>query len=96
MCIRDRNDWVEPVLVQVGKCDIEEKRYNYNAHTLKSDIGALKTQMFNFLIQGRVNEKLEFDVEKIERNLPELGLSVRNTEFIEEEIACLLYTSRCV
>ena len=82
-----QNDWVEPVLVQVGKCDIEEKRYNYNAHTLKSDIGALKTQMFNFLIQGRVNEKLEFDVEKIERNLPELGLSVRNTEFIEEEIA---------
>lgn len=82
-----QNDWVEPVLVQVEKCDIEEKRYNYNAHILKSDIGALKTQMFNFLIQGRVNEKLEFDVEKIERNLPELGLSVRNTEFIEAEMA---------
>lgn len=81
-----QNDWVEPVLVQVEKCDIEEKRYNYNAHILKSDIGALKTQIFNFLIQGRVNEKLEFDVEKIERNLPLLGLSVSNIEFIEENI----------
>lgn len=46
----------------------------------------MKTQLINFLIQGRVNEKLQFDIENIEQNLSILGLSLRNQDFIEEEI----------
>ncbi|MDR2132558.1 MAG: DUF87 domain-containing protein [Clostridiales Family XIII bacterium] len=82
-----QNDWVEPVLVKVGKCDIDEKQYNIARDFAASDIQNIKQQLLFLLLQGRVGEHLDFDVDEIERSLKSLALSVRHREFIEEQIA---------
>lgn len=82
-----QNDWAEPVLVQVSKADLEEKTYHFTGSQKKTDTVALLTQITNFLIQGRMKEKLEFDVNEIEAGLHELNLSTLNQDFLEECIA---------
>ncbi|WNS41534.1 ATP-binding protein [Paenibacillus sp. MMS20-IR301] len=82
-----QNDWVEPVLVKVNKCNVDEKQYNSTAHYTAVDVRKVWTQILSLLIQGRVRERLEFDVTEIERSLPILQLSSGNTEFLEEQIS---------
>ena len=82
-----QNDWVEAVLVKVSKCELEEKTYKNIADTKRADISVIRQQMTFLLIQGRVSERLPFDVEKIEHNLDILGLPARTKEFFEEQIA---------
>lgn len=81
-----QNDWVEPVLVQVKKCGVSEVIYNFNNEVRKNNYKDVRTQLINFLIQGRVNEKLNFSIEHIEKELDTLGLSSLNYEFVEEQI----------
>lgn len=81
-----QNDWVEPILVQINKCDIPEKPYNFEEHNSFIDNTKLKKQLINFMIQGRVNEKLYFDIDEIEKGLEALRLSIRNEKFVEELI----------
>ena len=81
-----QNDWVEPVLVQINKCDISEQAYDFEEHNSFIDTAKLKNQLVNFMIQGRVDEKLYFDVDEIEQGLDKLSLSVRNESFVEELI----------
>lgn len=81
-----QNDWVEPVLVQINKCDISEQVYDFKEHNSFIDTAKLKNQLVNFMIQGRIDEKLYFDVDEIEQGLDKLSLSVRNESFVEELI----------
>lgn len=81
-----QNDWVEPVLVQVNKNKINECSYDFKTENLEINKLSLQMQIVNFLIQGRVNEKLEFSVSEIEKNLDTLDLSSLNYEFIEEQM----------
>jgi len=82
-----QNDWIEPVLVQVNKCNLSETEYNFDNITVNVDKNNVKSNLVDFLIQGRVHEKLNFSVKNIEERLDSLGLSSINTEFIEEQIA---------
>ena len=82
-----QNNWVEPVLVKVGKCEIEEKPYVAPDLPALPDVANIRRQVINLLIQGRVNERLDFDVTEIERNIDSLSLLSRNREFIKEQIA---------
>lgn len=82
-----QNDWVEPVLVKVNKCDIEEKRYERKADYTTVNTRKLWTQLLSLFIQGRVNEPLDFNVIEIERDLAALHLSSSNREFIEDQIS---------
>ena len=83
-----QNDWVEPVLVKIRKCDIKEVPYEYNEANEQSNINAVKVQLLNFLVQGRLNDTAEFNIESIDKNLRKLlGLSTQNIEFIENEIS---------
>lgn len=77
-----QNDWVEPVLVQVKKCAIEEKQYDFKTHSLLVDTTVYRNQLVNLLIQGRLDEKLEFNIDEIEDGLERLGLSIRNEKFV--------------
>ena len=81
-----QNDWVEPVLVQVNKCDISESIFDFKEKEKVIDLRNIRSQIINLLIQGRVNERLEFDIKEIEGSLETLGLSSFNIEFIEEQI----------
>lgn len=82
-----QNDWVEPVLVQVNKCDLDEATYHFSDMTSITKKESIREQLVNFLIQGRVSEKLNFSVPDIEKGLESLALSTLNTEFVEEQIA---------
>lgn len=88
-----QNDWVEPVLVKVNKCNIGEKQYDSNAQYKAADVQKLWTQLISLLIQGRVRERLDFSTTEIERHLAALRLSSHNREFVEELLA--EYTSEC-
>lgn len=81
-----QNDWVEPVLVQVNKCELGESTYDFTA---AADVAksTIREQLVNFLIQGRVSEKLDFSIPEIEKGLASLELSSMNSEFVEEQIA---------
>lgn len=81
-----QNDWVEPILVQVGKCNISEVVYNFSGEVIKNDCKNILSQLVKFLVQGRVNESLSFSIEQIEKGLDVLGLSSLNYEFVEEQI----------
>ena len=82
-----QNDWVEPVLVQVSRCGIEESEFCYIPDTPKVGVKNFQTQLIRFLIQGRVDAPLEFDISEIEKGLASSGLSTGNIEFVEDCIA---------
>ncbi len=77
-----QNDWVEPVLVQVNKCGIEEIPYTYSG---AAGVGEnIHEQLVNLLIQGRMQEKLEFSAREIEAGMDTLALSSENIEFVKQ------------
>jgi hypothetical protein len=82
-----QNDWVEPVLIKVNKCELVEKEYDASDPTGVKDMAKIKKQIVHLLIQGRVEELLDFDVDDIEKNLYSINISSRNREFIEEQVA---------
>lgn len=82
-----QNDWVEPVLVQVNKCKLDETTYDFSATISGTEKGNIREQLVNLLIQGRVREKLDYSILDIEKGLGMLALSAVNTEFVEEQIA---------
>jgi hypothetical protein len=81
-----QNDWVEPVLVKVNKCNLSEVQYSFDEKADSRNIPKIKAQIIRFLIQGRVSEQLDYNVDEIEANLTFLGLSSSMREFIEETI----------
>ena len=89
-----QNDWVEPVLIQVNKCELEETIYDYSmvVPEIEKSTGGMKKdsireQIVNLLIQGRIHEKLDYSILDIEKGLGALSLSTVNTEFVEEQIS---------
>ena len=82
-----QNDWVEPVLVQINRCEIQEKIYDFEQHNKFIENTDYRNQLIYLMIQGRLDEKLKFDIDQIESGMEKLGLSVRNEEFVEELIA---------
>lgn len=81
-----QNDWIEPVLVKVNKCDIHERAYNIKFYEEQIDIQKVWTHILSLLIQGRIQEKLDLNIDEIERGLRMLQLSSPNREFIEEQL----------
>ncbi|TMV47032.1 ATP-binding protein [Paenibacillus mesophilus] len=81
-----QNDWAEPVLVKVNKCNIDEKQFDSKVRLKATDPQNVWTQLLSLLIQGRVRERLDFDLSEIEHGLALLHLSSHNREFVEEQI----------
>ncbi len=82
-----QNDWIEPVLVQVNKCELDETPYDFSAAISRTEKSNIREQLLNLLVQGRVREKLDYSILDIEKGLGTLALSTVNTEFVEEQIA---------
>ena len=81
-----QNNWIEPVLTKVNKCKIKEHIYEAKKNDNDINYSDIKTQLINFLIQGRVLEKLDFEIAEIEKNIKYLNLSIKNIDFIDEQI----------
>jgi hypothetical protein len=69
-----QNDWVEPVLVKIDKCAIEEREFSPRASGDNMDETQVKRGLLEMLIQGRVNERLDFDLDALALRLPRLNL----------------------
>ena len=82
-----QNGWVDAVLVKVNRCGIHEKQYNAAPDLTVNDVQKIRRQCVCLLLQGRVREKLDFNIDEIEQNLDALALSSRHREFMEEQIA---------
>lgn len=81
-----QNDWIEPVLVKINKSGLEEKKYEYIPNQRMISKTAIRKELVKFLIQGRVDEKMEFDVDFVENNYLKLGLSNDVNNYIEDQI----------
>lgn len=69
-----QNDWIAPVLVQIEKCRLKERPYICEVQTPIKTRDDVRLELLRFLIQGRVQEKLNYSLDEIERGLPRLGL----------------------
>ncbi|WP_314320145.1 helicase HerA domain-containing protein [Fusobacterium pseudoperiodonticum] len=81
-----QNDWIEAVLCQINKFDVEEKEYNFEQSNKIVDSQFYRNQLIYLMIQGRLDEKLSFDVEEIRASINKMGLSTRNKEFVKKLI----------
>lgn len=83
-----QNDWVDPLLVKISKCALEEKQYDFTPEE-GSKIEEIRRDMVRFLLGDRLMDKPMFSVEsieKIEKNLSGLELSISDIDFIESQI----------
>lgn len=83
-----QNDWVDPVLVKVNRCAIEEKQYSFVPEE-KMAVPEIRMELIRFLLCGRLMEKPDFSIERvetIEKNLAGQGLSVADMDFIEAQL----------
>lgn len=79
-----QNDWIEPVLVKVSKCDLVESDYNYEANNSGISKNDVLTQVMNFMLYGILKEKPELDISLIYQNIEKLGLTYLNHEYIKD------------
>lgn len=70
-----QNNWLDPVLCSVTKEDLEEKHYSYKytPHGNTDDC----SEILKLLMKNRVDEKLELDIDHIERMIGSLHASTR-------------------
>ncbi|MDR1531375.1 MAG: DUF87 domain-containing protein [Clostridiales bacterium] len=73
-----QNDWAEPVLVKVNKCHIDVKPYEWRGESEDMSERGSRRAVVYMLIQGRVNERLDVDAERVERAIARLNISTVN------------------
>ena len=81
-----QNNWVEPILVQINKCDISEKVYEFKQQIDLIDNNTYLKQLIYFMIHGRVDKKLFFDINVINLAINKLGLSAKSKNYFENLI----------
>jgi hypothetical protein len=81
-----QNDWIEPLLVKIPRSGLKERPYAPLPNSV-TDTAEAKQILVNFLIQGRINKKLEWDPIKIEQALPHMNISARNKIIIKDLLA---------
>jgi hypothetical protein len=75
-----QNDWLEPVLCKVKKYSGGESPYSFEP-AQKNNNGNeehFKTELLKLLLKGRVTERLEADIDYLDKELPFVSLSTKN------------------
>ena len=73
-------------MVQINKCDISEKVYEFKQQIDLIDNNTYLKQLIYFMIQGRVDKKLFFDINVINLAINKLGLSAKSKNYFENLI----------
>lgn len=81
-----QNDWVEPALIKINKCGIHGKAYEPSGGASTADPKAIKKHIVHLLLGDRLKNRLEFDVDAIEKGLSSLDIPTGCADFIEEAI----------
>jgi len=83
-----QNDWLEPVLCKVNKFSHSSKQYKFEDENKSSPYNEqkLKTEIIKFLLDGRVTEKLEADIDYIDQYLINSNLAASHKLFVKKLI----------
>lgn len=75
-----QNDWLEPVLCKIHKYEGEETVYQY----MDKEFGReqkqeqwFKEELLKLLVKGRVNEKIDVDIDKLQQQVLSVNLSTK-------------------
>ena len=77
-----QNDWIEPVLVKVTKCDLAESDYEYDGSASDVDKADVLMNLMKLMLCGVLKEKPEFDTSVIYQNIDKIGLTYLNREYV--------------
>ena len=78
-----QNNWLDPVLCAIDKAIIEESPYAYKANKMDL-IRADYSDILKMLVKNRVDEKLDFNITRIEENLEKANLSTKTRLMLED------------
>jgi hypothetical protein len=82
-----QNDWVEPVLVKINRCKIDEKPYKVmEEEDFATDRENARAAVY-ILLKGRVQEKLDVDTDQIERAITRLNAPAESRIMLSELLA---------
>ena len=85
-----QNNWEEPVLCKIGKFSGTEINFEYipknDAFTKEGDCKFSSADIIKFLLNGRLKEALDFDIEAIKSSILKSGLSTFNKTSIYDAI----------
>lgn len=74
-----QNDWIEPVLCKVNKCDMKESSYRYQKGIIITDNEEkFRKELMLLLLKGRTVEQTEPDINYIESYLDKSSISTKN------------------
>lgn len=79
-----QNDWIEPVLVKVRKCELQESEYKFENKDNDGSAKKVWNETMVFLFSGIIGTKKTFDLGYIRDNIESLNLSFRNREILEK------------
>lgn len=85
-----QNDWVEPVLVQIPRCELNESPFAYTPNTQMDSVTDIKNSLIRFLMQGELRRKTKFspeELDRMERGISRLSLSAQDASHIRDLIA---------
>ena len=81
-----QNNWVDPVLVKVHKAAVDESPFQYSETQKVISEQNLRSQVVQFLLHGRVEEKLGINISEIEKNIDILRLRSVDRLYIIDQI----------
>jgi len=82
-----QNDWIEPLLVQINKCSIQEREYGSEHTEQVEDLNEAKSELLKLLVLGRINESFAIDTGMIRKSLTKMKFSTDMERKIEDLLA---------
>ena len=79
-----QNNWLDPVLCAIEKANVKEDAYHYSSDEGKEKVDC--SELLKLLMKNRVDEKLDFDLRRIEKNIEQLSLSTKTKIVINQLI----------
>ena len=76
-----QNDWEEPVLCKIGKYEEQNISFQFKPkynNSMDRENASIVADILKFLLKGRVSDKVDFDIDKIEIGLKKSDLSTHS------------------
>ena len=80
-----QNNWLDPVLCAISKADVEETPYLYDAEAEKRKTD--HTDLLKMLMKNRMDEKLDFNLLRVEEDIEKSGFSTKTKLLLESVVA---------
>lgn len=71
-----QNNWLDPVLCQIEKADVEEKAYQYQSSGKQES--KRYDDLLSMLMKNRIDEKIDYNIDVVERNIEDANISMKS------------------